>query len=43
VVTALGALARRGQMPAESVKQAITQYRLWDVAAGTSGNAGGES
>jgi pyruvate dehydrogenase E1 component len=43
VVTTLAALARRGEVPADAVRRAIASYRLWDVTAGTSGNAGGES
>ncbi|WP_125778087.1 pyruvate dehydrogenase (acetyl-transferring), homodimeric type [Antribacter gilvus] len=43
VVKTLQVLARRGEVPAEVVGQAIEKYRLLDVTAGTSGSAGGES
>ncbi|GAB2972441.1 pyruvate dehydrogenase (acetyl-transferring), homodimeric type [Frigoribacterium salinisoli] len=43
VVRTLQALARRGEVDAAVVQQAIDKYRLHDVAAGTSGVAGGES
>ena len=43
VVRTLQALARRGEVDAGVVQQAIDKYRLHDVAAGTSGVAGGES
>jgi pyruvate dehydrogenase E1 component len=36
-------LERTGQVAAGSTTQAIERYRLHDVTAGTSGNAGGES
>ena len=36
-------LERTGQVAAGSTAQAIERYRLHDVTAGTSGNAGGES
>lgn len=43
VVRTLQALARRGDVEPGVVQQAIDKYRLNDVTAGTSGNAGGES
>jgi pyruvate dehydrogenase E1 component len=43
VVRTLQALARRGQVDPSVVGQAIEKYRLFDVNAGTSGSAGGES
>lgn len=43
VVRVLSELARDGVVPAEAPAQAIERYRLYDVTAGTSGNAGGES
>jgi len=43
VVKTLQVLARRGEVPADVVAKAIEKYRLLDVNAGTSGNAGGES
>ncbi|MEY2849252.1 MAG: hypothetical protein RI885_1919, partial [Actinomycetota bacterium] len=43
VVRALEALVQRGELDAGVPQQAIERYRLHDVAAGTSGNAGGES
>ena len=43
VVRTLQGLARRGQVDPSAVGQAIERYRLHDVAAGTSGSAGGES
>jgi pyruvate dehydrogenase E1 component len=43
VVRTLQALARRGQVDPSAVGQAIEKYRLFDVTAGTSGSAGGES
>ncbi|HZL02071.1 MAG TPA: pyruvate dehydrogenase (acetyl-transferring), homodimeric type [Cellulomonas sp.] len=42
-VRVLQQLERTGQVPAGSTAQAIERYRLHDVTAGTSGNAGGES
>ena len=42
-VRTLQQLARRGEVPAEYAAQAAEKYRLDDVTAGTSGNAGGES
>jgi pyruvate dehydrogenase E1 component len=43
VVRTLQLLARRGQVANQVVAQAIDKYRLHDVTAGTTGNAGGES
>ncbi|WP_423917357.1 pyruvate dehydrogenase (acetyl-transferring), homodimeric type [Frigoribacterium sp. 2-23] len=43
VVRTLQALARRGEVEAGVVQQAIDRYQLHDVTAGTSGTAGGES
>ncbi|MCL2595805.1 MAG: pyruvate dehydrogenase (acetyl-transferring), homodimeric type [Promicromonosporaceae bacterium] len=43
VVKTLQTLARRGEVPADTVATAIDKYRLLDVTAGTSGSAGGES
>jgi pyruvate dehydrogenase E1 component len=43
VVRTLQVLARRGEVPADVVPKAVEKYRLLDVNAGTSGNAGGES
>ncbi|MDM7831493.1 pyruvate dehydrogenase (acetyl-transferring), homodimeric type [Cellulomonas edaphi] len=43
VVRVLQQLARSGEVAPEVVSQAIERYRLHDVTAGTSGNAGGES
>lgn len=43
VVRALQALAAEGAVDASLSAQAIEKYRLHDVTAGTSGNAGGES
>jgi len=43
VVRALEMLARRGAVPADVPVRAIEKYRLHDVNAGTSGNAGGDS
>ncbi|GAA6527806.1 pyruvate dehydrogenase (acetyl-transferring), homodimeric type [Intrasporangium sp. DVR] len=42
-VRALQLLADEGKVPAEAPRQAAERYRLDDVTAGTSGNAGGES
>ena len=42
-VRTLQVLARRGEVPADSVAKAVEKYRLLDVNAGTSGSAGGES
>jgi pyruvate dehydrogenase E1 component len=36
-------LGVEGLVPADSLAKAIEKYRLLDVNAGTSGNAGGES
>ncbi|MFC4223615.1 pyruvate dehydrogenase (acetyl-transferring), homodimeric type [Lysinibacter cavernae] len=43
VVRALQRLAMRGDVPADTPAKAIEKYRLLDVNAGTTGNAGGES
>ncbi|KZM78312.1 pyruvate dehydrogenase (acetyl-transferring), homodimeric type [Cellulosimicrobium sp. I38E] len=43
VVRTLQALAKQGKVPADASAQAIEKYRLMDVTAGTSGNAGGEA
>ena len=43
VVRTLELLARRGEVDRSLVGQAITKYRLYDVTAGTTGSAGGES
>ncbi|MDN4611332.1 pyruvate dehydrogenase (acetyl-transferring), homodimeric type [Arthrobacter burdickii] len=43
VVRALEMLARRGEVDANAPKEAIEKYRLLDVNAGTTGNAGGEA
>jgi pyruvate dehydrogenase E1 component len=43
VVRALQALAAEGAVDRALVGQAIQKYRLHDVTAGTTGNAGGES
>ena len=43
VVRVLQQLAKQGKVPAEASAQAIEKYRLMDVTAGTSGNAGGDS
>lgn len=43
VVKALQKLAESGQQDAGVVREAIDRYRLLDVTAGASGNAGGES
>ncbi|HEX6055721.1 MAG TPA: pyruvate dehydrogenase (acetyl-transferring), homodimeric type, partial [Intrasporangium sp.] len=42
-VRALQLLAAEGRVEADVPKQAAERYRLDDVTAGTSGNAGGES
>jgi len=42
-VRTLQMLARQGAVPAEHAVQAAKKYRLDDITAGTSGNAGGES
>ena len=43
VVRALQLLADRGEVDADVPRQAAEKYRLLDVTAGTTGNAGGES
>ncbi|WP_136611333.1 pyruvate dehydrogenase (acetyl-transferring), homodimeric type [Sinomonas albida] len=43
VVRALQMLARRGEVDADAPRQAFERYRLRDVNAGTTGNAGGDS
>ena len=43
VVKALQKLAEAGQKDAGVVQEAIDKYRLLDVSAGTSGNAGGDA
>ncbi len=43
VVRVLQQLARDGKVAADAPARAIEQYRLHDVTAGTSGNAGGDS
>jgi pyruvate dehydrogenase E1 component len=43
VVRTLQQLAKRGEVPAEAAAQAIEKYKLHDVNAGTSGNAGGDA
>ena len=40
---ALQMLAEQGKVPRDSLAQAIAKYKLHDITAGTSGNAGGES
>jgi len=42
-VRTLQVLAKRGEVPADDAKKAADKYRIHDVTAGTSGNAGGES
>ena len=42
-VRVLQQLAREGKVAADAPAQAIEQYRLFDVTAGTSGSAGGDS
>ncbi|HEX8495668.1 MAG TPA: pyruvate dehydrogenase (acetyl-transferring), homodimeric type, partial [Actinomycetales bacterium] len=42
-VRALQSLARRGEVDASLARDAATKYRLLDVTAGTSGNAGGDA
>jgi pyruvate dehydrogenase E1 component len=42
-VRTLQLLAKRGEVPADYAAKAAEKYRLHDVTAGTSGNAGGES
>jgi pyruvate dehydrogenase E1 component len=36
-------LAQRGEVDGNLAREAASRYRLLDVTAGTSGNAGGES
>ena len=43
VVRALEMLARRGEVDQNAPKEAFDRYKLNDVTAGTSGNAGGDS
>jgi len=43
VVRSLQMLARRGEVDAQAPAQAIEKYRLLNVNAGTTGNAGGDS
>ena len=43
VVRTLQSLAKRGEIDPSVVGRAIEYYRLFDVTAGTTGNAGGES
>ncbi|WP_026530820.1 pyruvate dehydrogenase (acetyl-transferring), homodimeric type [Haematomicrobium sanguinis] len=43
VVRALEMLARRGEVDANAPREAFDRYRLDDVNAGTSGNAGGDA
>src|SRR5687768_12947111 len=43
VVKTLQLLARRGEVDAQAPAQAIEKYRLHNVNAGTTGNAGGEA
>ena len=43
VYRALQALAEEGLVDRSLSAQAIEKYRLYDVTAGTTGNAGGES
>ena len=42
-VRALQMLAERGEVDGDVAREAASRYRLLDVTAGTSGNAGGES
>lgn len=42
-VRVLASLAERGEIAADAPAQAIERYRLYDVNAGTSGSAGGDS
>ncbi|SDP09912.1 pyruvate dehydrogenase E1 component [Pedococcus dokdonensis] len=42
-VRALQMLVQRGEIDASQAREAASRYRLLDVTAGTSGNAGGES
>lgn len=43
VVRVLQQLAREGKVAPDAPAQAIERYRLYDVTAGTSGNAGGDA
>ncbi|MCE3293522.1 MAG: pyruvate dehydrogenase (acetyl-transferring), homodimeric type, partial [Arthrobacter sp.] len=43
VVKTLQLLARRGEVDVQAPAQAIEKYRLHNVNAGTTGNAGGEA
>ena len=43
VVRTLEQLAKQGKVDRGLVRQAIEKYRLYDVTAGTTGSAGGES
>ena len=43
VVKALQALAAQGSVDPDAPRQAVERYRLWDVNAGESGTAGGDS
>ena len=43
VVRALQTLAKNGQVDASVPKQAADKYKLLDVTAGASGNAGGDA
>jgi len=43
VVRALQELAAAGEVPASAPKEAAERYRLLDVNAGTTGNAGGDA
>jgi len=43
VVRTLQALARRGDVEENAPARAIERYRLLDVTAGTTGNAGGDA
>ena len=42
-VRALQMLAKRGEIDASVAREAAARYRLLDITAGASGNAGGES
>jgi pyruvate dehydrogenase E1 component len=42
-VRALQSLAARGEVTVDAAREAAEKYRLLDVTAGTTGNAGGES
>jgi pyruvate dehydrogenase E1 component len=43
VVRTLEQLAKQGKVDHGVIRQAIEKYRLYDVTAGTTGSAGGES